>query len=530
MSIVRMECLNVSAVAIGGAFAFALIATSCVATSQVIPDAQVNGSDAVARADACQSLRQLKIDNGEVTGADRISKGEAVAAGEGKTVNAGTDACRVRVQVRPAPGSDIGVEVWLPRDWNGKLYGIGGAGFDGALSPGSVPMFIKSADQGYAVVATDVGHQPGASLESWVHRQPSRVIDFGHRGVHLAAVVAKQVVATYYGAPAKRSYFMGCSNGGREGMMLATRYPGDYDGIIAGAPAMRYLEVLTQMIWFHDAVHGPGGADTLGSKLGLVNRAILAKCDKLDGVGDGILENPLECNFDPAELRCKATTTDDCLTDAEVSAFKKIYGGPRLRSGKQVSVGPAVGSEEGAAGWGGWVVPDKTAWFGQEFYRWLAFDDPDWKVENFDIDRDYPRAFERIAPIVNANDPNLSAFAKKGGKLILYQGWYDPGITPGETIKYYDEVRRRLGPATDDHVRLFMVPGMAHCADGPGATSFDMLAALENWSERGEAPERVIAERPKSDPPFTRPLCPWPKTARYTGSGPTNDAASFKCE
>jgi feruloyl esterase len=263
--------------------------------------------------------------------------------------------------------------------------------------------------------------------------------------------------------------------------------------------------------------------------LGLVNRAVLAKCDSLDGVSDGILENPLACKFDPVEIRCNGKSSDDCLTDIEVSAFQKIYGGPRLRNGKQISHGPAIGSEEGPAGWAGWVVPDKTAWFGQEFYRWLAFDDPDWKVEAFDIDRDYPRALERIAPIVNANDPDLRAFAKRGGRLIMYQGWYDAGITPGETIGYYDEVRRHLGSATNDHVRLFMVPGMAHCADGPGAGSFDMLPTLDKWVEHAEAPDRIIASK-SDNAGFTHPLCPWPKTARYNGFGPTNDAASFKCK
>jgi feruloyl esterase len=428
------------------------------------------------------------------------------------------------------PGSDINVEIWLPENWNRKLFGIGGGGFDGGLQPGTVHAFNKVTAEGYAAVATDDGHKAGASLETWVHRQPERVVDFGHRAVHLAAVVAKQVVAAYYSSPARRSYFVGCSNGGREAMMEASRYPDDYDGIIAGAPAMRYLEVLTQMIWFHESVHGPGGAATIGSKLGLVNRAVLAKCDTLDGAKDGILENPLQCKFDPAELLCKDKPAEDCLTQAEVSTFQKIYGGPRLRSGEQIYAGPALGSEETPAGWAGWVVPEKTAWFGQEFYRWLVFDDPNWKVENFDIDRDYPQARKRIAPIINSDNPDLSALAKRNGKLIVYAGWNDAGITPAEIVRYYEKVRQRLGSATDNHVRLFMAPGMAHCADGPGASSFDMLPALDKWVERGEAPERIIAVKPGSNPEFSHPLCPWPKTARYKGSGATHDAANFKCE
>jgi feruloyl esterase len=508
----------------------AVIGLSGIAASEALPDEPTNGVAPAPQEDDCQSLVGTKIESGEVTSAARIKQGEVVAGSEPQDTKAAVDVCRVRVQLRPVPGSEITVEVWLPDNWNRKLYGIGGGGFDGALQPGTVGLFNKVTEQRYAAVATDVGHKPGASLETWAHKQPEKVIDFGHRGVHLAAVTAKQVIAAYYREAAQRAYFVGCSNGGREALMLASRYPDDYDGIVAGAPAMRYLEVLTQMIWFNEAAYGPAGAPTLTKKLGLVNRAVLAKCDAIDGVTDGILENPLQCKFDPAELRCKAFSTEDCLSDPEVAAFRKIYGGPRMPNGKQIYSGPALGSEEGPAGWGGWIQPEKTLAFGRDFYRWLALDDPDWKVETFEIDRDYPRALERIGPIVNANDPSLEAFASRNGKLIMYQGWYDAGITPLEAVKYYDGARRRLGSKTDDHVRLFMVPGMAHCADGPGANSVDMFPALAAWVERGEAPERIIATKPASNPEFTHPLCPWPKTARYNGSGPTHDAASFRCE
>jgi len=507
-----------------------LLFSLSAAANQATSDAPASSANVLPKADACQSLIGMKVESGEVNSAQQIRKGESVGSGEAASAQAAADVCLVRVQLRPTSGSDITVEIWLPENWNRKLYGIGGGGFDGGLQPGSVHAFNKVTGQGYAAVATDDGHKSGSSLETWVHRQPEKVVDFGHRAVHLAAVVAKQVVAAYYSRPAKRSYFVGCSNGGREAMMQASRYPEDYDGIIAGAPAMRYLEVLTQMIWFHEAVHGPGGSATIGSKLGLVNRAVLAKCDNLDDVKDGILENPLQCKFDPAELLCKGKAADDCLTQVEVSTFQKIYGGPRLRTGEQIYAGPALGSEETPAGWAGWVVPEKTAWFGQEFYRWLVFDDPNWKVENFDIDRDYLHARKRVALIINSDNPDLSGFAKRNGKLILYAGWYDAGITPAEIVRYYEKVRQHLGSATDDQVRLFMAPGMAHCADGPGANSFDMLPALEMWVEHGEPPERIIAVKPGSNPEFTHPLCPWPRTARYNGSGPTNDAASFKCE
>jgi pimeloyl-ACP methyl ester carboxylesterase len=494
------------------------------------PSGVAPGTSSVQKSDPCQSLVGMKVESGNVEGAERFGNGDIVVGGETAGAKVTANLCRVRVRLQPTTGSNIKVEVWLPESWNSKLYGIGGTGFDGGLSPGGANVLNKAVEHGYAAVATDVGHKPAPTLEHWVHKQPEKVVDFGHRGNHLAAVVAKQVITAYFGSPAKRAYFLACSNGGRDALMEASRYPDDYDGIVAGSPAMRYLEVLTQLIWFHQAVHGLGGAPALETKLGLVNGAILKKCDELDGVKDGILENPLNCPFDPVELQCKGEDATTCLTSAEVAAFRKIYDGPRLRNGEQVFSGPALGSEGVADNWTAWVTTPRTATFGQEFYRWIVYDDPNWKVENFDIDRDYPLARERIAPIINADNPDLSAFARRGGKLIVYHGWYDPAISAAETVKYYEKVRHHLGSTADDHVRLFMVPGMGHCAGGPGATSFDMQPALEKWVEQGKAPERIVAAKPDSDPAFTRPLCPWPKTARYNGSGSTEDAANFTCK
>jgi feruloyl esterase len=312
--------------------------------------------------------------------------------------------------------------------------------------------------------------------------------------------------------------------------MEVSRYPDDYDAVIAGAPARRYLEILTQLTWHNRTVHGPGGASNLEAKLNLIHDAIMKKCDQIDGVKDGILENPQLCQFDPGELQCKGADASTCMTSAEVRALRKLYAGPMLRDGKLVIHGPALGSERIPGGWTEWVTTPKLAFVGQEFYRWMVYDDPAWMVENFDLDRDYPAARAHIASVINADNADLRAFAQRGGKLIMYQGWNDPVITPRETIKFYEEVRQHLGAAADDHVRLFMVPGMGHCGGGPGATSFDMQPELERWVERGQAPERVIAVNPESAQPFSRPLCVWPKTAHYNGSGSTNDAANFTCK
>ena len=514
-----------------GAALVSLLGLACSVTFGQASPTPAEPVSPARQAQDCKVLAGMKVEAGTVQSAEIYSAGQTIKGGETAGAKVSTSVCRVRLRLQPTPGSDINVEVWLPQRWNGKLYGIGGAGFDGGLSPGGAAILDKAAVQGYASVATDVGHKPAPTLQTWVHGQPERVVDFGHRGNHLAAVVAKQVVVTHYGEPARRAYFLACSNGGRDGLMAASRYPEDYDGIVAGAPARRYLEVLTLLIWYHQAVHGPGGAPKLESKLGLVNDTVLKKCDALDGVKDGVLENPLRCNFDPAELQCKEGDSANCLTSAEVEALRKIYGGPRLSNGEQIYSGPVPGSEVAPAGWTAWITSPQVAVYGQEFYRWIVYDDPKWTVEDFDIDRDYRAARERIAPIINAEDPDISAFARRGGKLIMYQGWYDPAITPADTIRYYEEMRRRLGPDADDHVRLFMVPGMGHCAGGPGATQFDMQPVLENWVEQGEAPDRVIAVKPDSgNPPLSRPLCPWPKTASYDGSGSTADAANFACK
>lgn len=489
------------------------------------------GGSAAAAGNHCASLSGLKVDAGTVEGAERFAAGDVIRGGETEGAKAAAALCRARVRLQPVPGSDIQVEVWLPEAWNGKLQAYGGAGFDGGLSPGGATMLNKAVGQGYVGVQTDAGHKPAAGLQPWVHKQPEKLVDFGHRANHLTAVVAKQVIAAHYGKPAKYAYFFGCSNGGREGLMEASRYPGDYDGIIAGAPARRYLEVLTKLIWNHDAVLGSSGAPKLADKLGLIHSSVIEKCDALDGVKDGLLENPLACRFEPKELQCKGDDGPGCLTSAEVEATRKIYAGPSLANGQSVMAGPAVGSEGLKDNWTAWITSPLTGVYGQEFYRWMVFDDPEWKLELFKLDRDYPTALQRIAPTLNADSPDLLPFARRGGKLMMYQGWDDPVISASETLAYLDAVKGKLGTSADDSVRLFMVPGMGHCAGGPGATSFDLQPALERWVEQGQAPERVIASKPdESDAPFSRPLCPWPQTARYKGSGSTRDAANFTCK
>lgn len=501
-----------------------------VATAAFWPMAQ-------AQAAECGALVGRKIGGGTVTAAERMAAGAKfnlpnVPAGiQLPTLSA--PMCKVKARLSPVPTSEIDVEVWLPETWNGKFVGIGGGGFSGGLDSAML-LLNPLVGKGYAGVATNVGHPAGDSAK-WAHKDPVKLADWAHRGNHVTAQFTKALVAEAYARPAQRSYFWGCSNGGRDALMEAWRYPGDYDGIVSGAPAAAWTRVLPAMAWNMAALQG---VSFTPAKLKLVNDAVMARCDNLDGVKDGILENPLACRFDPAELECKAGQSD-CLSGAEVKALRALYQGPRTRDGKQISAGLAVGGE--TTEWTGWVTGPKPV-HGQmspEFFRWMVYGDESWSQARFDMDRDYAAAVRAVGTIIDSDNPDIRPFLKRGGKLLLWHGWADAALPPENTITYYDAVKRKVGAAADQQVRLFMAPGVSHCFGGPGPSQFDMVAELDRWFESGQAPERIIATKP--DNPIasfiglptkavrTRPLCAWPKVARWNGSGSTDEAANFSC-
>jgi feruloyl esterase len=379
------------------------------------------------------------------------------------------------------------------------------------------------------------------------------LVDFGYRAIHETAVRAKAILHAFYGASPQRSYFSSCSNGGRQALMEAQRYPDDYDGIIAGAPANFWTHLLSAAAWDVQVLSDPASYIP-ASKLKAIEAAALAACDARDGVVDGVIDMPTKCGFDPSTLRCAGPESDSCLTEPQVAALKKIYAGPRNLQGEQVFPGYPPGSETGPGGWGLWITGAKPggsllSFFSTQYFRNIVFENASWDPKTFNLDKDVTLADEKTARILNSTDPNLTAFQRRGGKLILYHGWNDAAIPAQNTINYYQSVGARMGQRNADRfVRLFMVPGMQHCGDGAGTNSFgqagasfpadaehDISLALERWVEKGTAPDTIIAAKRGADPDptkgilRTRPLCAYPQVAHWKGTGSTDDGANFVC-
>lgn len=463
--------------------------------------------------------------------------------------------CRVQVMATPSTDSAIPIEVWMPvKDWNGKFRGQGNGGFAGSIDWVNPAVAVM---QGYASGATDTGHSAGGGDASWALGHPEKVIDFGYRAVHEMTAISKTVIQAYYGDAAKHNYFVSCSDGGREALMEAQRFPTDYDGIVAGAPANNWTGLLTNALHNEQAMSGDPAGYIPPTKLPAIDAAVRAACDAMDGVTDGVLTDPRQCHFKPASLICKGAESDACLTDSQAHTLEVLYAGLHDAAGKLIFPGYLPGAEMGPGGWITWITgraPGTSAMyiFSTNYFADMVYDKKDWNYKNAIVADAYKAALDKTGHMLDATDPNLKPFAAHGGKLILYHGWNDPGISPLNTINYYDDVRATVGSASaDSFVRLFMVPGMHHClADGPGATDIDQYGmpmavvpddaqhdiylALEDWVEKGSPPESMIAAKydPAADGPklqMTRPICAYPKAPKYKGSGDTKDAANFTC-
>jgi hypothetical protein len=498
----------------------------------------------------CEALARLALPATTITAAKAVPAGSFTPP-TGNRLNNLPAFCRVVGTIKPTGDSNIEFEVWMPSSgWNGKFQGIGNGGFAGAIGYGALGDAVQ---HGYAAASTDTGHQGSGTDASWALGHPEKIVDFGHRAIHEMTDKGKAIAAAYYGSPPKRSYFSSCSNGGRQALMEAQRYPEDYDGIIAGAPANYWTHLLLSAVSNLQATAGSKDTYIPPSKLPAIEAAALAACDSNDGVKDEVIGDPARCRLNPESLLCQGTESDRCLTPPQAGALKKLYGGTRDSKGRLLFPGYSPGGEADPAGWRPWITgpaPDKSLLFafGTGFYRNMVFSDPAWNYSTLSVDRDAKAADDRMGSILNATDPDLRRFSKRGGKLILYHGWSDAAIPAQNTIDYYQSVIGKMGARkTREFVRLFMVPGMQHCGGGAGPNSFgqwsvaqgnpqhDVAAALERWVEQGIAPEQIIAAKHKSsaDPASpverTRPLCAYPMVARYKGSGSTDDAANFEC-
>jgi len=450
--------------------------------------------------------------------------------------------CRVGLMVPP----EINIEVNLPSAWNGRLYMFGNGGFAGESfeAAGRVNSRNRGLHGGFMTAATDTGHsallEPAATFA--LNRQ--KLLDYGFRSLHVTAESAKSMARTYYGTGPAKSYYEGCSQGGRQGLTLAQRFPNDFDGIVAGSPALDQVGgMLSRAYWMNGLNRHPFPA----SKLGLLAQQVYEKCDAKDGLKDGLIDDPRRCEFKASRglPRCESGDQPTCFTSDEIAALELIYGDVQSQ-GRRFFPGWPVGAEvagpNGQSGWIGQEIPGANgpgAWtfYGLNFLQYMA---PGAKADNidtdaarvfakFDIDKD-PVRMEELRSIVDAKDADLSAFLHRGGRLIMYFGWADPQLNPRMGVEYYEQVLATMGDSTRGFFRLFMIPGMFHCGGGVGTSQFDAATPMIDWVESGTAPARIEAARVLNGKTVrTRPLCAYPEVARYKGSGSIDDTANFSC-
>lgn len=498
---------------------------------------------ALAGATPCEGLKALTLPNTTVTSAQSVPAGPFAmpapqgppggpvapsAAGRGGRGQAGPPPtvvpafCRVDLILKPSSDSNIETEVWLPsKNWNGKFQFVGGGGWAGVISYGAL---VSAIQEGYAAASTDTGHKGGNALFAIDH--PEKLTDFAWRAVHESTVQAKALINAFYGRAPRLSYWNGCSTGGRQGLMEAQKFPDDFDAILAGAPANNQSHMHAWDLSRAAPVLRDPAAAVPAAKLQLVNKAAVAACDAKDGVTDGLINDPRACSFDPGVLQCTGADGDTCLTAAQVETVRHMYAPLKTKAGDVVFPGKQPDSEPG---WGFFVSGQVPGVSVGSFE--VAHNQANWDPKTFDLDRDLKAVDGTIGRTVNAVNPDLRAFKAHGGKLLLYHGWSDPLISPGNTIDYYSKVRQTMGGTQDDFVRLFMAPGMQHCGGGNGPNQVNWMAALERWRESKQAPARIEAAHVTGNRvTMTRPLCPYPQVATYVGVGSTNDAANFVCK
>jgi hypothetical protein len=489
---------------------------------------------------SCQDLTSLRMGRVEIVSATEV---------------ADTGVIPPYCEVKGVIDKEINFTLLLPTpaDWNGKFLMGGGGGFvagvsNSAMSPSP---FGNAIQRGYATSGTDTGHPATDFGMTWAFHNKKRQLNFAYEAVHITAEVSKDIISRYYGERIKHSYFIGCSTGGRQGMMESQHFPMDFDGVVSGAPSFHWTGQVLSSIWQMQHMY-PGQGNLTApvlpmAKLQFLGQAIYNNCDATDGLADGIITDPSKCTFDPHYDLTKCPDGSDgpgCFTNAQIDVIQKIYDGPSNSRG-QLYPGWPVGSEAFGFGWNFSMVgpvppffglgpyPNLSYFFANEILRYHVYSDPEYDLHEFNLERNVPD-MHPVGAVMNATNPNLRPFKNHGGKLIMYHGYADPLVNPARSIQYIEEVRGKMGKRADDVARLFMLPGVSHCSGGVGPDTVDWISYLEKWVEGEQAPEEIKAYQ-YSDPNYTtvtrtRPLCPYPKVARYKGKGDIDDAENFTCQ
>jgi feruloyl esterase len=485
---------------------------------------------------SCESLTGLTLQHAKITQAETVAAGAFTPPGAARGTGAAASSaarlyatlpsfCRVAATLTPTEDSDIKIEVWLPAaQWNGKFQAVGNGGLAGVISYSALAEAVAG---GYASASTDTGHVGGSATFAVGH--PERIIDFGYRSLHEMTVQAKVIVDAFYGTAPLLSFWNGCSQGGRQGINEAMRYPGDYNGIVAGASSVNQALLHAVRLALNRKVNRTAGSYIPPEKYPAIHDAALQACDAADGVKDGVIDSPLRCKFDPGVLACKGADSASCLTSEQVESARAMYAPvtdpntgrtffpPLLLPGSELSWN-ILGSRE----------PYATA---AESLKYVVFKDPSWDAKRFNLAVDADRAVRMDGNVIGLADPNLRPFFSRGGKLLMYQGWADPQMPTMNSVTYFTSVVKEVGAsAVGTSIQLYMVPGMGHCQGGPGTDRFDKMAAIERWVATGKAPAFLPASHVtdgKVD--RTRPVCPYGQAARWNGSGSTDDAANFTC-
>lgn len=509
-----------------------------------IGDAQAQAVQGLQR---CESLTGYRFSRVEDAATHIVSSAVLPATADRPAV------CEARGYIAP----QVQIVIQLPMEkWNGKLMVKGCGGFCGSYdysigatsnAEATPQARLRSAQEalrrGYAVTASNMGHYSTSSDAKWAYNNPQAEIDFGYRATHVNTLAAKAIVDYFYSKPAAKTYFDGCSTGGRQGLVAAQHYPDDFNGIIAGAPPLKYDTVVFEVYWSAVVNLDEHGAQILKpADVRFLHSEVLKACDAIDGQKDGIIDDPRACGFDPASLRCgSGNPAGQCLNQAQIDAARKIYAGPVDSSGRAIHVGGmALGSE---LNWLGQNIADDNKnlsahfidWM-EDMFRYMVFSPdpgPTWTRDKLNWDTDPARARASMSNLYNATNPDLREFEQSGGKMIVFQGWADQQVVPETTYPYYEQVVKAMGSEerTQKFMELYMLPGVGHCRGGPGADSIDLLTSLENWVEKGQRPDRLLATHYNEETAqvaFTRPVFPYPDVARYSGQGDVKDAKNWQ--